>query len=40
MWRLHRFPYRVVSLETGSDVLVVAVAHDRRRPGYWTRRLP
>jgi plasmid stabilization system protein ParE len=40
MWRLHRFPYHVVYLEVGSDVLVLAVAHDRRRPTYWSRRLP
>jgi plasmid stabilization system protein ParE len=40
MWRLHRFPYHVVYLEVGPDVLVLAVAHDRRRPTYWSRRLP
>ena len=40
MWRLHRFPYYVVYLETGPDVLVLAVAHNRRRPTYWSRRLP
>jgi len=40
MWRLHRFPYYVVYLEVGADVLVLAVAHNRRRPTYWTRRLP
>ena len=40
MWRLHRFPYHVVYLEVGPDVLVLAVAHDRRRPAYWSRRLP
>jgi plasmid stabilization system protein ParE len=40
MWRLHRFPYYLVYLETGPDVLVLAVAHNRRRPAYWSRRLP
>jgi plasmid stabilization system protein ParE len=39
LW-LHRFPYHVVYLEVGPDVLVLAVAHDRRRPTYWSRRLP
>jgi plasmid stabilization system protein ParE len=39
--RAGRFPYiiyyRIVS---STEVLVVAVAHQRRRPGYWTRRSP
>ena len=35
-----RFPYRVVFLETEPEILVVAVAHERRRPGYWRARLP
>lgn len=39
-WRMHRFPYYVVYIEVGPDVLVLAVAHNRRRPTYWTRRLP
>jgi plasmid stabilization system protein ParE len=40
MWRLHRFPYHVIYIEVGPDVLIVAVAHVRRRPTYWSRRLP
>jgi hypothetical protein len=39
--RLKRFPHRLVFLElTANRVLVVAVAHPSRRPGYWRRRLP
>jgi toxin ParE1/3/4 len=39
--RLGRFPYLFVYLELTPDrVLVVAVAHSHRRPGYWRRRLP
>lgn len=34
-----RFPYHVVYLETPSLIRVLAIAHDRRRPGYWTSRL-
>ena len=34
-----RFPYRVVYLETSSAIRVLAIAHDRRRPGYWTSGL-
>ena len=34
-----RFPYLVVFRETTSEIEVVAVAHGRRRPGYWRERL-
>ena len=34
-----RFPYHVVYLETSDSVRVLAVAHDRRQPGYWKSRL-
>ena len=34
-----RFPYRVVDYVTGHRYLVVAVAHERRRPGYWRERV-
>lgn len=35
---LPRFPFSVV-YETGQDeILVIAVAHQRRRPGYWRDR--
>jgi toxin ParE1/3/4 len=32
---VQRFPYHVVYLETAMEIRVLAVAHDRRRPGYW-----
>ena len=38
--RLRRFPYRLVYVGEPTRVLVLAVAHDRRRPGYWRRRRP
>ena len=34
-----RFPYHVVYLETSEVFRILAVAHDRRRPGYWKSRL-
>jgi plasmid stabilization system protein ParE len=34
-----RFPYQVVYIETNGSIRVLAVAHDRRKPGYWKRRL-
>ena len=34
-----RFPYHVVYVETSSQIRVLAIAHDRRKPGYWKPRL-
>jgi len=36
---LRRFPYSIVLLDRGDHLYVVAVAHTRRRPGYWRRRV-
>ena len=36
--RLGRFPYAMYSREVPEGIWIVAVAHDRRRPGYWLRR--
>lgn len=36
---LHRFPFSVIYRQKGSLVQVLAVAHDRRRPQYWIKRL-
>lgn len=35
---LRRFPYSVVYDTPDDAVVVVAVAHERRRPGYWKTR--
>lgn len=34
-----RFPYHVVYLDMPSAVRILAVAHDRREPGYWHARI-
>jgi len=34
-----RFPFSLVYVLRGDDVDVIAVAHGRRRPGYWQSRL-
>lgn len=34
---LHRFPYKLYALR-GGDAIVIAVAHQHRRPDYWTDR--
>ena len=36
---LHRFPFTIIYREKHSVIQVLAVAHDRRRPQYWVRRL-
>ena len=36
---LKRFPYDIVVLELPEEIIVVAVAHQSRRPGYWRDRL-
>jgi toxin ParE1/3/4 len=36
---LQRFPFSVVYLDNANVVNVVAVAHNKRRPGYWKDRL-
>jgi toxin ParE1/3/4 len=35
---LRRFPFFVVYRVRGDNVQIVAVAHARRRPGYWIQR--
>ena len=35
---LRRFPYSIVVLESSDEYVVVAVAHQHRRPGYWKDR--
>jgi plasmid stabilization system protein ParE len=37
--RLRRFPYSVIYAQEGSDLLVLAVAHQHRKPGYWRTRM-
>jgi plasmid stabilization system protein ParE len=34
-----RFPYHLAYMVTGEVIHVLAVAHDRRRPLYWTGRV-
>lgn len=39
-YRLKRFPYLLYFVALHDHVCVVAIAHARRRPGYWRRRKP
>ena len=36
--RLTPFPYLVAYREEPSRILVVAIAHAKRKPGYWRKR--
>ncbi|PYU78573.1 MAG: hypothetical protein DMG50_27020 [Acidobacteria bacterium] len=36
---LHQFPFEIVYQSSASLVLVLAVAHGHRRPGYWRGRV-
>lgn len=33
-----RFPYSVVYRQVRDAIVIIAVVHQRRRPGYWRRR--
>jgi plasmid stabilization system protein ParE len=36
---LRRFPFSIVYLDDRDQLSIVAVAHNKRRPGYWKNRL-
>ena len=36
---LHRFPFAIIVIESGGEIVVIAVAHQSRRPGYWASRI-
>jgi toxin ParE1/3/4 len=36
---LKRFPYDIVVIERTIEVVVIAVAHHSRKPGYWRERI-
>lgn len=37
---LRRFPYTIFFQELQDRIWIAAVAHQRRRPGYWSHRQP
>ena len=37
---VRRFPYTVVYLEEDVEIWIAAVAHQKRRPGFWSGRSP
>jgi plasmid stabilization system protein ParE len=36
---LRRFPFSLIYSEEPDGILIVAVAHQKRRPGYWGKRI-
>jgi toxin ParE1/3/4 len=38
-WKIMGFRYHIIYVIRGDVIFIVAVAHDRRRPGYWRSRL-
>ena len=36
---IHRFPFSVVYLDDPGLVTIIAVAHGKRKPGYWKHRV-
>jgi plasmid stabilization system protein ParE len=38
-WLPKSFPYGLIYRASEAEVLVVAVAHQRKRPEYWARRV-
>jgi toxin ParE1/3/4 len=39
-WVLRRFPYTIFYLDLEDCIWIAAVAHQKRRPGYWQNRTP
>ena len=36
--RIRRFPYRIIYAVDKESILILAYAHQRRKPGYWFQR--
>jgi len=36
---LHQFPYKVLTVNLPDQIVVIAFAHTKRKPGYWLERI-
>lgn len=36
---VERYPYCVIFYQNGDEIVIVAIAHSKRSPGYWRRRM-
>ena len=39
-YKTKRFPFVIYYVELSDHICVMAIAHNRRRPGFWRRRKP
>ena len=37
--KINRFPFGIIYQNRGDEILIVAIAHFHRKPGYWNERL-
>lgn len=37
---MHRFPYSVYYTEENGQFVIIAIAHQHRKPGYWMQSIP
>lgn len=38
--RLPKYPHNIIYFAQGDRITIIAVAHSKRRPGYWSNRVP
>jgi len=38
-WQVRRFPYTLFYRDEPQRIYILAVAHHRRKPGYWVHRI-
>ena len=36
---LHKFPYKILYSIQDQDIVILAIAHQHRRPGYWLEEI-
>ena len=37
--RFRKFPFKIIYAIEGNEIIIVAVAHDKREPNYWRSRV-
>ena len=39
-FRVRKFRYKIIYAVAGEEIVIIAVAHHKKRPRYWMRRVP
>jgi len=39
-FRVRKFKYKVIYILDGDEIIIIAVAHHKKRPRYWRHRIP